>query len=61
MSRAAMKQCNRCKDLLPATREFWWANRKSPDGLHNRCKGCCYELPCMAQRLSARTQIGRAA
>lgn len=34
------KQCTRCKQLLPATKKFFYANKKNKDGLYFECKKC---------------------
>src|SRR5712691_7833935 len=34
------KQCCKCKQFFPATKEFFYANNQQKDGLHPRCKAC---------------------
>jgi len=34
------KACFRCKQNFPTTKEFFYANAKSVDGLQQRCKAC---------------------
>jgi hypothetical protein len=35
-----MKQCFKCKDIFPATTEFFHKNNQKKDGLHPLCKTC---------------------
>lgn len=35
------KRCSKCGNEYPATREHFYKNSKSPDGLKARCKKCC--------------------
>lgn len=34
------KLCCRCKSLKPATREYFYADKRNPDGLYGCCKEC---------------------
>jgi hypothetical protein len=34
------KICNKCKDELPATTEYFWPNSHHKDGLQGHCKKC---------------------
>jgi hypothetical protein len=34
------KTCTSCKQSLPATREFFFADKSRPGGLYHRCKSC---------------------
>lgn len=36
-------QCSKCKNLFPATLEFFYNNKKHSNGFTSRCKKCCYE------------------
>ena len=38
-----MKKCNKCHEEFPSTREFFHADKKTPDGLYYRCKKCTIE------------------
>lgn len=37
------KQCHRCKGEFPRTKEFFYAQKKSGDGLQGLCISCCRE------------------
>lgn len=37
------KQCSTCKEFKPATKEYFSARKKCPDGLQYRCKECAKE------------------
>jgi hypothetical protein len=34
------KQCNTCKEILPATTEYFHRDKSKADGLHTRCASC---------------------
>lgn len=36
----SLKQCPRCKEVYPATPEYFWSDRRTKDGFFNRCKIC---------------------
>lgn len=37
------KYCPDCSDFFPATTEFFYATKNSPDGLFSNCKACYIE------------------
>jgi len=39
-NRVAIKECCRCHERLPGTREFFYADKRATDGLYGHCKKC---------------------
>lgn len=37
---------------------YFWRQAREPDGLRKRCKACCRELPCMANRIAGAAAAG---
>lgn len=35
-----LKQCTKCKEWLPATREYFYSHVRTKDGLNNECRPC---------------------
>jgi hypothetical protein len=50
------KQCNKCLQILPATKEFFHAARNHSYGLHSKCKECAQAYSAM-YRQANREQI----
>jgi hypothetical protein len=51
------KVCTGCRFEYRATARkpltaYFWRQSREPDGLRKRCKMCCRELPCMANRIA---------
>ena len=46
----AEKKCTRCLEELPADREFFYTDKRRPDGLRTTCKACYAALPSVAKR-----------
>lgn len=46
----AEKTCTKCKEQLPADREFFYGDRGEKDGLRSICKACYHELPSIQRR-----------
>lgn len=47
---ALEKICTKCKESLPADTEFFYADKRSADGLRGTCKVCYSELPSVLNR-----------
>lgn len=47
------KTCSRCRELLPADSEFFYADKRKEDGLRNTCKACYHDLPSVKGRTKA--------
>ncbi|WP_110709267.1 hypothetical protein [Salinicola sp. CR57] len=48
------KICVSCGEDFPADREFFYGDRRQPDGLRSTCKGCYSELPSVQKRIKER-------
>ena len=48
------KICVKCKEELPATRDFFYQNKRRPDGLRGVCKDCFNELPSVQAKTQSR-------
>lgn len=40
-----MRQCRKCAEELPLTREFFYRDKTRADGFRSICKVCYSELP----------------
>ena len=48
------KVCVSCQESYPADTEFFYRDRRQPDGLRSTCKGCYSELPSVQKRMKER-------
>ena len=44
------KVCIKCDEGWPADSEFFFSDKRKPDGLMSICKACYNERPCMVRR-----------
>jgi len=51
------KQCSSCLEDLPAEREFFYSDKRRPDGLRNTCKACYAALPSVSKRRKEVTHV----
>lgn len=49
--------CTGCREDLPATPEFFWRSKGTPNGLWRRCKACCMETPGLVRRTAERAKL----
>lgn len=45
-----MKPCSKCKVVMPADLDHFYAARDAKDNLRSQCKRCCNEMPSMKNK-----------